>query len=236
MGQDRERTERTAIAEVARPARDALPIAWPTLVALILVVIGFLVLPDDLRAGSGVLAPALMAGCTTLFAVLTGLDHFVWGGHPMARRWTRRLSLLLTFGMTVAIALSAIFLVRELSRKTIAPMDLLLNGGVIWVINVLVFAIWYWEVDAGGPHARQEAGYTTVDFVFPQFAADDPKLGEGWMPGFVDYLFLSFNANTAFSPTDTMVLSRRAKLLMMAQSAIALVVFGVLLARAVGTV
>jgi hypothetical protein len=67
--------------------------------------------------------------------------------------------------------------------------------------------------------------YRAVDFVFPQFSADDQELGKDWRPNFIDYLFLAFTTNTAFSPTDTMVLSRRAKLLMMVQSTIALVVF-----------
>ena len=100
---------------------------------------------------------------------------------------------------------------------------------------MLVFTAWYWEIDDGGPYRRHEQGYACVDFVFPQFSAGDAALAEGWSPNFVDYGYLAFNTSTAFSPSDTMVLSHWAKCLMMLQSLIALVVSGALLARAIGT-
>jgi uncharacterized membrane protein len=87
-------------------------------------------------------------------------------------------------------------------------------------------------VDGGGPVERHRDAYRCTDFVFPQFQQDDAAIRAAWHPEFVDYLFLAFSTSTAFSPTDTLILSRRVKLLMMAQSLISLVVVAVLIARA----
>jgi uncharacterized membrane protein len=116
------------------------------------------------------------------------------------------------------------------------PARVLLQGAaLIWVANVLTFAVWYWEIDGGGPARRHRAAHEPTDFLFPQVAAADPELAKGWSPRFVDYVFLAFNTSTAFSPTDTLVLSRRAKALMMIQSLISLLVIAVLAARAINT-
>lgn len=105
---------------------------------------------------------------------------------------------------------------------------------MIWGINILVFAIWYWELDCGGPHARHVKRYTSTDFLFPQTAmpgADETT----WSPRFMDYLFQAFNTSAAFSPTDVPILSRRAKGLTMAQATVSLVVVAVLISRAINT-
>lgn len=200
---------------------------WPTLVALVAIGAGFALLPSDLTAGPDLLVSAGIVLLTIVLALL------ILGERHRAARW---LGILIMATTTVAVATSAALLVYQIPEKTLAPRALLLDASLIWALNVAVFALWYWEIDCGGPRTRQAEGYRTVDFVFPQFAADDPKLGEGWLPNFVDYLFLAFNTSTAFSPTDTMVLSGRAKVLMMAQSLISLVVVAVLLARAIGTI
>jgi hypothetical protein len=108
------------------------------------------------------------------------------------------------------------------------------------VTNVLVFALWYWRLDGGGPYRRdQRAGHETGAFLFPQMTRDGEQGweatedGERWSPLFVDYLFLAFNTSTAFSPTDTPVLSRWAKVMTMIQSSISLAVVVILAARAV---
>jgi hypothetical protein len=111
----------------------------------------------------------------------------------------------------------------------------------MWATNVIVFASWYWRLDAGGPNrrARRDA-HTSGAFLFPQMAftapgTDDMTLAEaqGWRPGFVDYLFLAFNTSTAFSPTDVPVMSRWAKVMMMVQSIISLTTIALLAGRAV---
>ena len=110
---------------------------------------------------------------------------------------------------------------------------LLLAGAVLWLTNVLIFGIWYWELDRGGPAHRLATGISTrpPDFLFPQMA--QPALVPGWRPGFVDYLYTSYTNATAFSPTDTMPLSAMAKLLMAIQSLIALTTILLVVARAV---
>jgi hypothetical protein len=114
---------------------------------------------------------------------------------------------------------------------TASPAALLGSAGLIWLSNVLVFALWYYEIDAGGPAVRQQGSYDSRDLVFPQRQLDPPS--QLWAPQFVDYLFLAFNSSTALSPTDTLFLSRRMKLLMMCQALISLTVLAVVASRAV---
>jgi hypothetical protein len=108
----------------------------------------------------------------------------------------------------------------------------------LWISNILVFALWYWRLDAGGPWRREQLQrHVTAAFLFPQFVMeaedrDEAKLDQ-WTPNFVDYLFIAFNTSTAFSPTDTAPLTRWAKALMMVQSVISLTIVVLLAARAV---
>jgi uncharacterized membrane protein len=109
---------------------------------------------------------------------------------------------------------------------------LLRDAALLWVINVVTFAVWYWEIDGGGPAQRHREGHVSEDFLFPQMNLGD-KTAHSWSPGFLDYLFLAFNTSTAFSPTDTAFLSRPAKLLMMVQALLSLVILAVLVSRAI---
>jgi uncharacterized membrane protein len=93
-------------------------------------------------------------------------------------------------------------------------------------LNILVFALWYWDTDGGGPRKRHETGHRAADLMFPQQAN-----GESWTPQFFDYLFLAFTAATAFSPTDTYPLTTKAKLLMMIQSILSLIIVALLVSR-----
>jgi hypothetical protein len=105
------------------------------------------------------------------------------------------------------------------------------SGAVIWATNVLLFAVWYWEMDRGGPVARFRSDHPIVDFWFPQM---DPDVGmQQWRPGFGDYLYVSLTNSIAFSPTDTMPLTQTAKLVMGIQSVTALLTIGLVVARAV---
>jgi len=108
----------------------------------------------------------------------------------------------------------------------------------LWVTNIITFAVWYWRLDAGGPHKRNmRDAHSDGAFLFPQMTMEVPcesdNEQENWAPLFIDYLFLAFNTSTALSPTDVPVLSRWAKVLMMIQSAISLAVVALLAARAV---
>jgi len=121
-------------------------------------------------------------------------------------------------------------LIAALPDHKVAPKDLLTSACALWMSNILVFASWYWRLDAGGPNQRDlRAAHTEGAFLFPQMTLNDP----GWTPGFVDYLFLAFNTSTAFSPTDVPVLSRWAKGMMMVQSTISFTTVALLAARAV---
>src|SRR5262249_15549867 len=114
-----------------------------------------------------------------------------------------------------------------------AEASLLLRAGIhMWCLNVLVFALWFWELDSGGPVVRFHAEPEGRDFLFPQQA--EPSIApSGWRPLFIDYLYLSFTNATAFSPTDTMPLTRWAKMLMLVESAASLVLALMVAARAV---
>lgn len=109
---------------------------------------------------------------------------------------------------------------------------LLLAAAGIWGTNVVVFALWYWEFDRGGPVARAHAHHAHPDFLFPQMQAQELVSGD-WEPAFLDYLYVSYTNATAFSPTDTMPMSRWAKLLMLMQSAVSIITVVLVVARAV---
>jgi uncharacterized membrane protein len=111
-------------------------------------------------------------------------------------------------------------------------VPLLLTGGGIWLTNVIVFALWYWEWDRGGPMARVLGQRQYADFLFAQMQNPESAPPD-WEPAFLDYLYLSFTNSTAFSPTDVMPLSRWAKMLMMLQSSVSLVTVVLVVARAV---
>ncbi|MSW39247.1 MAG: DUF1345 domain-containing protein [Actinobacteria bacterium] len=148
-------------------------------------------------------------------------------------RTTRRLSLALTAVMSIANLTSVVMLINALLNGGVHDAgNLLLSGGSIWLTNVVIFSLWYWELDRGGPGARAEAKYHIPDFMFPQMS--DPALAAPhWAPAYFDYLYLSFTNSSAFSPTDVLPLTRGAKALMLAQSMTSLVVVALVIARAV---
>ncbi len=135
--------------------------------------------------------------------------------------------------VTMDMVLSLALLIARLPDKRESPRELLIAAAGLWISNILVFASWYWRLDAGGPHARDKRDrHETGAFLFPQMTIDGGR-HRHWKPGFVDYLFLAFNTSTAFSPTDVPVLSRWAKAMMMVQSSISLGTVAILAARAV---
>jgi hypothetical protein len=202
-----------------------LPVAVAILATIALQVFG---VPKAMAFRPWWLLPALELA---LFAVLSVAN-------PV--RINRESSVLRGFGLTLvalaswATAWSAARLVYDLlnGRGADDAVTLLLNGGAVWFTNVLVFALWYWEIDRGGPAARANARDAHPDFLFAQMAA--PELAShDWEPNFIDYFYLSFTNATAFSPTDTLPLSRWAKLAMMFQSSVSLVTVVLVVARAV---
>src|SRR5436190_6329696 len=152
-----------------------------------------------------------------------------------AERWRLRRLALILVGLLVAAALWAtVLLVDDLirgTRVTNSPSELLASGAIVWLGNNLAFALLYWLMDGGGPIARCQRP-TPLDFAFTQHVS--PELASpGWRPVFLDYLHLGFTNATAFSPTDVMPLTHRAKYAMLVQSTVALALFGLIVARAV---
>jgi len=218
--------------ELVRPpvlARALPEPRWPAVVAMIAV--GLL---NDALPRSLVIGPKWLITVLAVGLLVPALISHHQGKHDAAK-WLSYVALgLVTASMVVSLGL----LLAGLAIKRQQPSELLFSATLLWISNILVFASWYWRLDAGGPHAREKRGaHTGGAFLFPQMTLD-PVLRKqmcehNWRPGFVDYLFLAFNTSTAFSPTDVPVLSRWAKGLMMVQAAISLATLALLAARAV---
>jgi hypothetical protein len=149
--------------------------------------------------------------------------------------WLRRVSLTLTLLLSAAAVLSTAILITDLingGKATQSAGNLLASGAVIWLGNILIFGLIYWQLDSGGPLARYRGEQPYPDFAFSQQMS--PELAPpGWRPQYVDYLILGLTTSTAFSPTDVMPMARWAKLTMAVQSVISLMVIGLVIARAV---
>ena len=150
----------------------------------------------------------------------------------------RTLGFIISGVVTLGMIASVILLVTALPQHKETPTELLISAACLWATNILVFTLWYWRLDAGGPHSHDKRlSHTDGSFLFPQMTmTSEAKKAAGemnWSPNFFDYLFLAFNTSTAFSPTDVPVLARWAKVLMMLQSIISLTVLALLAARAV---
>lgn len=144
----------------------------------------------------------------------------------------RKLSLVVIGLIAATNVVSTVLLVHVIvAGVKVSATKLLASGASIWLTNVITYSLWYWEFDRGGPVSRARADRHTPDFLFPQMS--DQRLDPQWRPTFVDYLYVSFTNATAFSPTDTMPLSRWAKMLMLAQSLVSLLTVGLVAARAV---
>jgi len=155
-----------------------------------------------------------------------------WGTHNL--RVSRRvLSIAMIAVLTAANSASIYLLVHVLVNGGQVVASPLLRAAVhLWCVNVLIFALWFWQLDGGGPVKRLTAEIRERDFYFPQ--QTDPLLfGTAWQPTFIDYLYVSYTNSAAFSPTDTMPLSRWAKVLMLVQSAVSLTLGLMVVARAV---
>jgi hypothetical protein len=198
---------------------------WPAWIAILAIGSIYFVIPARLRIGP----PWLMLAVGAV-ALVSGTILRRLGMHIA----TRKVGLALTVILTLAVTSNAIFLVTRLPGGKVTAPHLLRDAGLVWILNILVFALWYWEIDGGGPGKRRRGYHASTDFVFPQMAlADEASIS--WSPDFLDYLFFAFNTSTAFSPTDTLVLSHRAKVLMMYQSLVSLLIISVLIARAINT-
>ena len=138
--------------------------------------------------------------------------------------------------LVIANAVSLVRLVRDIfvGRSGLDPVGLLLVGIVLWVVNIAIFALVYWELDGDGPEARADGYRNFPDLVFPQQQFDQHGLAPAnWKPTFPDYVYVSLTAATAFSPTDAMPYSKRIKLIMGVESTMSLAIIAMIVARAI---
>ena len=201
---------------------------WPALLAVVGAIALQLVLPHTVIRGLGnrALIPALEGA---LIAVLLIANP---GQISKEESRLRVVGVALIALITAANVVSLTELIHALLYGTKAAGRSLVYASVpIWLTNVIVFGLWYWELDRGGPAIRQLADHPRPDFLFPQMST--PGSAQGWTPKLLDYLYTSFTNATAFSPTDTMPLTAWSKVLMMLQSLASLVTVAVVISRAV---
>jgi hypothetical protein len=198
---------------------------------------------NDFAYGGRWLAPVLETILLVPLTVLTlRADRLAWRAHTSQQwesaAWYRRFNLVLGVALVAVISLSnaraLLLLVRALlAGATHNGRALLLDALNIWATNVIVFSLWYWELDRGGPSIDRMGRRGPSEFLFPQTMLPAGTVGADAAPGFIDYLFLSFNTSTAFSPTDTVPLTVRMKLLMMLEATVSLLTLALVAARAV---
>jgi uncharacterized membrane protein len=200
---------------------------WPAQLAVAAVIALNLLLPEKVTVGPTWVLP-LIEGL--LLAALIVIAPRRATAHSVGRR---RFSLNVIAIVSMANAVSLAVLVHYLiDGGDIGGHRLVLSGATLWATNVLLFAVWYWEFDRGGPVARFLEPDRLPDLQFPQM--ENPQFAPArWRPGFGDYLYTSLTNATAFSPTDTMPLTHAAKLIMALQSVTALLTVGLVIARAV---
>jgi hypothetical protein len=203
---------------------------WQALLAMAAVGGVYLALPRELVIGPTWLLP-------TVIAVLLAPTIVT---HRMGRYSLNHALGIVNNGIiTVALIGSVSLLVATMASHKEAPLRLLRSGAELWLTNVLVFSLWYWRLDGGGPNVRDKrAEFGSRSFVFPQMQiekSERERFGvERWRPGFVDYLFIAFTQSSTFGPTDAPLLARWAKLLTVVQIFISLSIVILLIARAVG--
>ena len=203
---------------------------WQALLALLAVGGIYLALPHSLVVGPTWLLPVVIIVLVTPTIV----------AHRMGRYSLNRALGLVTSGViTLALIASVALLVLGVPAHKEAPLALLYSGAELWLTNVLVFAIWYWRLDGGGPTKRQQRReFGSRSFVFPQMQIEKVERSRfecaGWRPYFIDYLFIAWTTSSTFGPTDAPLLARWAKIFTMLQIAISLTIVIVLISRAIG--
>jgi hypothetical protein len=190
----------------------------------------YLALPRNLVLGPIWLLPTLIV----ILLVPTVLSHRL-GRYSL----NRTLGMIINGITTLALIGSVILLVRTLPAHRSSPLQLLRAGGLLWLTNVIVFALWYWRLDGGGPTVRhKEKKFGSTSFLFPQMQIPQDERAQfacaRWRPRFVDYLFVAFTQSSTFGPTDSPLLARWAKVLAMIQILISLTIVVLLISRAIG--
>lgn len=220
-----EHTPQTNHEQTSPPQTHRIAPQWAALLGALAFGILYAALPEHITPGPSWL-PLAIEVILSLPIVVTSLLR-----HPLSYT-TRRIFLFLLLGIiTLALLCGVVLLVISLTvNQQIHGSTLLRTAVLLWLSNIVVFGLWYWEIDGGGPVKRHHAGHKAADFLFPQQTDGNQT---GWVPHFVDYLFLAFTGATALSPTDTYPLSRPAKALMMVEAVISMLIIVILAGRAV---
>jgi uncharacterized membrane protein len=210
--------------------RALLEARWPATLAVVVAIALYLTLPDALVLGPRWVFPALEG------AILVPLTVARPHRHPGEAGASRLAAIALIALTTVANIASLGLLVHViLASGHISGRTLIISAIEIYLTNVIVFGLWYWELDGRGPAARLRANEPYRDFLFPQMNSPD-KAPPGWRPTFFDYLYVSLTNATAFSPTDTLPLTRKAKGLMSVQCVASLLTVALVAGRAVNVI
>src|SRR6516164_7014733 len=201
-----------------------------TIAAVLAVGAIYLALPRNVVVGPIWLLPTVIV----VLLVPTVVSHRVG-----KQSFNRLLGFIINGITTLALIVSVVLLVRLLPTHRESPLQLLFSGALLWLTNVIVFALWYWRLDGGGPTARHEhKRFGSCSFLFPQMQVEKTERGrfqcEGWRPIFVDYLFIAFTQSSTFGPTDAPLLARWAKILSIIQIFISLSIVVLLISGAVG--
>ena len=198
---------------------------WAALFGTLAIGLLYMFLPDKLILGPNWLLLAI-EGVLLLPFIISWIT-----GYKLPHITIRILALILLGVTTIALAIGIALLIQTLPGNGHA-VNLLQSAALLWSFNILVFALWYFEIDGGGPLKRHLAGYKAADFMFPQ-QQPSGSLDEHWCPLFLDYVFLAFTGATALSPADTLPLTQKAKALMMIEALLSMTVILLLAARAV---
>jgi hypothetical protein len=208
------------------PDKNAEP-RLPVIIALLAVGGIYTALPESL-----ILGPRWLLLAIVISLLLPTVVSHRTGHHEL----NRILGFVVSGVITIALVVSVALLIQALPEKTESASALLRSAAALWLTNILVFALWYWRLDGGGPHERdRRRSHKEGAFLFPQMTEHtNSDLDKRWSPIFLDYLFIAFNTSTAFSPSDTPVLSRWAKVLTMIQATMSLMIVALLASRAIG--
>jgi uncharacterized membrane protein len=209
------------------PPPGVLESIWPAQLTVLAAVALQLSLPERLTVGPNWLLPALEGLLVIGLAMATPRE--LEQEHPLRRR--------AAVGLVALVSAANVFSLVELTHFLLHHVvteghKLIVAGVVIWLTNFLIFALWYWELDRGGPGRRAAGQDAPPDFLFPQMT-DDRIEPTDWRPKFIDYLYVSLTNAAAFSPTDTMPLTPMAKSIMGVQSIVSLVTIGLIVSRAI---
>lgn len=213
---------------------------WHASIAVLAALALYITLPPKLTIGPGWAAPALVLLILIPLLVIAPRQQYAMRTRVLG---IALIAIVNFFNLTSVLLLVASFFHPDKASNHSAAI-VLRNGAQIWVTNILVFSLWFWELDSGGPDARARSDaavkFNTADFLFPQMqmalAGGNtlPCIDPRWKPRFLDYLYVAFTNSTAFSPTDTMPLTHWAKFLMTVEALISLVTVAIVVSRAVG--